>query len=67
MTTNLFTDLNETQSEAINGGVFDFNQTNKRIRIRIQQDAASATIVGLTAGNVTSTTTNTSNNTATIS
>jgi hypothetical protein len=65
MKTNLFTDLNETQSEAINGGLLDFT-TTKRIRIRVNQDAASATFSGFTLGSVTSTTSNTSNNTATI-
>jgi hypothetical protein len=65
MTTNLFTDLNETQSEAINGGFLDFT-TTKRIRVRVNQENASATFIGFTLGSTT-TQSNTSNNTATIS
>jgi hypothetical protein len=66
MTTNLFTDLNETQSEAINGGFLDFTST-KRIRVRVNQENASATLIGFTLGSTTTTQSNTSNNTATIS
>jgi hypothetical protein len=66
MRTNLFTDLNETQSEAINGGFLDFT-SNKRLRIRVNQESGSAVVGVFALGPVSLNSGNTSNITATVS
>jgi hypothetical protein len=67
MKSNLFNELTEAQSEAINGGIFDFTVMVKRASVQVDQNAASAIIAGLNFGNTTATLSNTSNNTVTAS
>jgi hypothetical protein len=52
-TNNLFNDLSETQSEAINGGFFDLNVTVKKRSIVFVDQSSGSAVVGIVGGNAT--------------
>jgi hypothetical protein len=65
MTTNLFNDLTETQSEAINGGFVDATALSAAFTNATINQTSGAALIGLVGGNANVTSFNTSTVTVT--